>query len=52
METVLLWKFPFDNYGSHTRLLLYLIAEYFDSSLWKHGHDELEYYMVLTPAII
>jgi len=52
METVLLRNFPFDNFGSHTRLLLHLVAEYFDSSLRKHGHAELEHYMVLTPAII
>jgi len=52
METALLRNFPFDNYSSHTRLLLHLLAEYSDSCLRKHGHDELEYYKVLTPAVI
>jgi len=46
METVLVRNYPFDNFGSHTRLPLHLIAKYFDSCL----HDELQYYMVLTPA--
>ena len=52
METVLVRNFPFDNFGSHTKLLLHLLAEYFDSCLRKHGQEELEYYIVITPALI
>jgi len=52
METILVRNFPVDNFGSHTKLLLHLLAEYFDSFLRKHGQEELEYYMVITPALI
>jgi len=52
METVLPRNFPFGNYSLHTRFLLHLIAEYFDSCLRKHGHGEMEYYIVLTLAVI
>jgi len=52
METVLVRNCPFDNFGSHTKLLLHLLAEYFNSCLRKHGQEKLEYYMVITPALI
>ena len=52
VETVLVRNFPFDNFGSHTKLLLHLLAEYFDSCLRKHGQEELEYYIVITPPLI
>ena len=52
METVLVRNFPFDNFGAHTKLLLHLLGEYFDSCLRKHGQEELEYYIVITPAPI
>ena len=52
MEIVLFRNFPFDSRGSHTRLLLHLLAEYIDSCLRKNGQADLAYYMVLTPTQI
>ena len=52
MEIVLFRNFPFDSRGSHTRLLLHLLAEYIESCLRKNGQAELAYYMVLTPTQI
>ena len=52
METLLFRNFSFDNPGSHTRLLLHLLAEYIGSCLQKHGQGDLDYYMVLTTTQI
>jgi len=43
MEAFLLLHFPFDDKGSLTRLLLYLIEKYIDSCLRFNGQEEGKY---------
>jgi len=52
MEALLLLHFPFDDKGSLTRLLLYLIEKYIDSCLRFNGQEEGKWYMVVIPVLV
>ena len=44
--------FPFDDKGSLTRLLLYLIEKYIDSCLRFNGQEKGKWYMVVIPVLV
>ena len=50
MEALLLLHFPFDDKGSLSRLLLYLMEKYIDSCLRFNGQEETKLYMVVIPV--
>jgi len=52
MEALLLLHFPFDDKGSLTRLLLYLMEKYIDTCLRIYGQEETKLYMVVIPVLV
>ena len=52
MEALLLLHFPFDDKGSLTRLLLYLMEKYIDSCLRINGQEDTKRYMVVIPVLV
>ena len=52
MEALLLLHFPFDDKGSLTRLLLYLMEKYIDCFLRINGQEDTKRYMVVIPVLV
>ena len=52
MEALLLLHFPFDDKGSLTRLLLYLMEKYIDCFLRINGQEDTKLYMVVIPVLV